>query len=84
MAFLGMYWGEANNPNRQEPADEPPVQSLRVGRLRHGHTPDKRAPAKGHEKDPIQVRGGRVVDGNARLQAARQRGDEYIEGQVWD
>lgn len=90
MAFLGMYWGEANNPNRQEPDDdEPPVQRLRVDDLVHDHTPDKRAPAKGHEGDPIQIRHGfwgdlRVVDGNARLAAARERGDKYIDGQVWD
>lgn len=86
------YWGEENNPNRQDDNsdDEPRVQRLRVSGLRYGHTPDKgRAPARGHEDDPIQIRSGifggyRVVDGSARLRAAIERGDEYIDGQVWD
>jgi hypothetical protein len=84
------YWGEENNPAYQVPDDAPPVQRLRVDKLTHGHTPDKgRAPTRGHENDPIQIRYGlfggmRVVDGNARLAAARERGDEWIDAQVYE
>jgi len=83
MAFF--YWGAANNPEYRMPDNAPPVRKLRVDSLSHGHTPDKhRNPIKGHEDDPIHIRRGRVVDGNARLYAARQRGDKWINGRVWD
>lgn len=85
MSFLGMYWGAKNDPNKREAPDQPPVTRVRVDGVTHGHTPDKhRKPAKGHEDDPIQVQRGNVVDGNARLYAARQRGDKWIQAQVWE
>lgn len=88
MSFF--YWGENGNPSRQDTSDdEPRVSRLRVRDLSYGHTPDKhRRPPEKYASEPIQVRRGwlgglRVVDGSARLAAAIERGDEYINGQVW-
>lgn len=82
------YWGEKNNPNRSAQGGRPArPRSIPVSGISYGHTPDKRAPAKGYERKPIDVEhsawgGYRVIDGNARLQAARQRGDRSIRANV--
>ena len=80
------YWGEANNPNRSdnnEPRSE--RRKVRVSDLTYGHSPDKRGERTDKwGKAPIVVRRGRVVDGNDRLFYAKQRGDKYIEAEVWE
>jgi len=91
MSFLGMYWGEENNPHKKPADDEPRSERrrLRTSDVSYGHTPDKhRKPSRGYENKPIDVRrsGGRyrIIDGSARLQAAIERGDSHIDAEVWE
>jgi hypothetical protein len=85
------YWGEENNPNRQDAADDSPsTRRVRVSDVSHNHSPDKRGERTDrYGKQPIEVKRGwlggyKVIDGNDRLHYARERGDEWIDAEVWD
>jgi hypothetical protein len=60
-------------------------KKVRVDSIRHYDTSGRAKRGKvsrGHSKDPIRVKGGRVFDGDARLREARRRGDKYITAHV--
>ena len=66
-------------------------KKILVSQCRPSHTFDKnRKPTRGYERQPIDVEWsswhGRyvVIDGTARLHAAIQRGDAWIDATVWN
>jgi hypothetical protein len=63
---------------------------IRISDISYGHSPDKRGErTDAYGRQPIEVRRGwlgayKVIDGNDRLHYARERGDIYIDAEVWD
>src|SRR4051794_17867543 len=56
-------------------------KKVRVKSIRHYDTGGRAKRGKisrGHSRDPILIKGGKVFDGDARLREAKRRGDKHI------